>query len=670
MKKLFLCLSLMLVLSGCATILPWKKSDKAKQKRTEFSQKKKEIEKIKNDDTLYVGEGIAQITNTSAEAIKEAKERARGELTKTIKVKIEATIEDIIGKNARKSYELFESKTKSYSKMVLTDIPPGKYFLNYPTAKSVTYLLWVSKEKYEENVRQDMESWLASVKKIYKMAKKNEEVGDFAAAKKGYGKTIEMCRDIGMVSVPTDATSELENILINSESNLIRISMKDANDFRKRGEFYEALETYFKLYGKAKESSPEILPKIKLKVKELLQKVSAKIESVFIDCVDKSCNSLTVETYAREKARKKILSGIALKFTIEKGKGLLNSTLSREGAKECIGLLTGKDGIAQCFVISMPDEAVTISVKPDLREYLGGDFLKLLEANSKLVEEMEISYFIENLNKSVEGKTLTRTWYPETTTEREEPYDFVERWRKAWQGGINSFEEYINCYSEDFRSDKGENIFVWRRKKRKFAHRNIEIEITEFRKKELENNQIEITFTQHYISGEHIDLGEKTLRIKPAGGSWKIYFEGWTSLKESIVNEKESMPSFQGAPSFIDEDEIKAFLQDWKSSWEKSVGRNADFNRYISCYSRDFTTQKKGRSMDFNDWRSYKQRLSRKYDWISIEIENIKITPSQDLMRVEFTQTYRSSGYFDKCRKILLLRKEAGNWKITYEYAK
>jgi len=670
MKKLSLCLSLVLFLFGCATILPWKKSDRAKQKRTEFLQKKKEIEKIKNDDTLYVGEGIAQITNTSAEAIKEAKERARGELTKTIKVKIEATIEDIIGKNARKSYELFESKTKSYSKMVLTDIPPGKYFLDYPTAKSVTYLLWVSKEKYEENVRKDMESRLASVRKIYKMAKKNERMGDFAAAKKRYGKTIAMCRDIGMAIVPTDATSELENILINSESNLIRILMKDANNFQEKGKFYEALETYFKLYGKAKESFPEILPEIKLKVKELLQKVSAKIESVFIECVDKSFTSLTVETYAREKTRKKILSGILLKFTVEKGKGLLNSTLSQEDAKECIDLLTGRDGIAQCFVISMPDEAVTISVKPDLREYLGGEFLKLLEANSKLVEEMEISYLIGNLNKTVKGKVLTRTWYPETATEREEPYDFVEKWRKAWQGGINSFEEYSNCYSEDFHSDKEENILAWRQKKRKFAHRNIEIEITEFRKEELENNQIEITFTQHYISGEHIDLGEKTLRIKPAGASWKIYFEGWTSLKESTVNEEESMPSFQGASLFTDEDGIKEFLKDWKSFWEKSIRSNSDFDRYISCYSRDFTTQKKGRSMNLNDWKSYKQKLSRKYDWIRIEIDNIKITPSQDLMRVEFTQTYRSSGHSDKCRKILLLKRESGGWKITYEYTK
>ena len=668
MRKFFLYFSLVLFFSGCATILPWKKSDISKQKKTGFLQKEKEIEKIKNNDDLYVGEAIVQIKTTSEDAIERAKERAREELAKTIKVKVEKTIEDIIGKNARKSYELFESKTKSYSKAVLTDIPPGKYFLDYPTAKSVTYLLWVSKEKYEENVKKDIETRLVSVRKIYEMAKKSEEIDDFIAAKKGYGKVIEMCHDIGIATVSADATSELEKILIVSESNLLKISMKAADDFQKKGKFYEALETYFELYGKAKESSPEILPEIESKVKEILQKVSAKIESIFIECI-KSVNSLTVETYVREKTQKKILSGIPLEFTVEKGKGLLNSTLSQEGAKEYINLLTDRDGIAQCFVISPPDEAVTISVKPDLRGYLGGELLILLEANIKLVEEMEILYLAENLNKFVKEKTLTHTWYPETATKQEEPYDFVEKWRKDWEGGINSFEEYSNCYSEDFRSDKGENILAWRQKKRKFTSRNIEVKITEFRKKELQNNQVEITFTQHYVSGEQSDLGEKTLRIKPDGVSWKIYFEGWTPLKESTVNKEESMTSFQGSSSFTDEYEIKEFLQDWKSSWEKSFTSDADFNKYISCYSENFTTQKKGRSMNLNDWRSYKQGLSRKYSWIKIEIENIKIKPSQDSMRVKFNQTYRSSGYSDKSQKILHLMKESGKWKITYEYA-
>jgi len=147
----------MVFFSGCATIMFWKKSDEAKQKRKDFLQNKKEIEKIKNDDAFYVGEGIVQIKITSADAIKEAKKEARKELTKTIEVKIEATIVDVIGKRARESYEWFESKTKSYSDIVLRDIPPGKYFLYYPTEKSVTYLLRVSKKKYEESVKRDIE---------------------------------------------------------------------------------------------------------------------------------------------------------------------------------------------------------------------------------------------------------------------------------------------------------------------------------------------------------------------------------------------------------------------------------------------------------------------------------------------------------------------------------
>jgi len=110
---------------------------------------------------------------------------------------------------------------------------------------------------------------------------------------------------------------------------------------------------------------------------------------------------------------------------------------------------------------------------------------------------------------------------------------------------------------------------------------------------------------------------------------------------------------------------IYAFLIEWKTSWEKTAGKNGDLEKYISFYSGDFLVNR----LDREKWKQDKFQKGRKKDWIEVEISDIKISgPSDDnKVEVRFDQDYRSSNYSVKSKKMLLLKKETTGWKIVNE---
>jgi hypothetical protein len=111
--------------------------------------------------------------------------------------------------------------------------------------------------------------------------------------------------------------------------------------------------------------------------------------------------------------------------------------------------------------------------------------------------------------------------------------------------------------------------------------------------------------------------------------------------------------------------EIKAFLDDWRAAWEgiAGVGRTP---AYTACYADDFysTTSR----MNLPAWLTDKQAKYGKKKSIKVVMSDVAITPTgENGARVEFTQAFQSDNYHDVGKKILVLRKINGRWKITAE---
>jgi len=109
-------------------------------------------------------------------------------------------------------------------------------------------------------------------------------------------------------------------------------------------------------------------------------------------------------------------------------------------------------------------------------------------------------------------------------------------------------------------------------------------------------------------------------------------------------------------------DEIKDFLQGWKTSWEKSAGEKGDTDAFMSFYADDFSSN----GLDKNRWRQDKAEKNKRKEWIRIVLDKINIVgPVENgLYEARFTQVYQSSNYADTSDQVLILKKEAPGWKI------
>ncbi len=112
-------------------------------------------------------------------------------------------------------------------------------------------------------------------------------------------------------------------------------------------------------------------------------------------------------------------------------------------------------------------------------------------------------------------------------------------------------------------------------------------------------------------------------------------------------------------------DRIYMFVNEWRSAWENTAGRNQKIDEYISFYSGDFKTD----GFNRNSWKLDKAGKGRKKQWIKINIFDIRISGPDESgsIEVRFRQDYRSSNYSGISGKIIRIKKEESGWKIFQE---
>ncbi len=107
-----------------------------------------------------------------------------------------------------------------------------------------------------------------------------------------------------------------------------------------------------------------------------------------------------------------------------------------------------------------------------------------------------------------------------------------------------------------------------------------------------------------------------------------------------------------------DETAVRAFVERWRQAWQSKR-----IDDYIACYAPTFTQGNK----DLAAWRRYKEGLNQRYRTISVTIDDIEITWTDDGARVSFHQIYDSDLYHADGRKHLHLAYGADGWQITKE---
>ena len=116
--------------------------------------------------------------------------------------------------------------------------------------------------------------------------------------------------------------------------------------------------------------------------------------------------------------------------------------------------------------------------------------------------------------------------------------------------------------------------------------------------------------------------------------------------------------SQKNSSATISDNQVPKYLDQWVRSWEMQ-----DINLYLSFYSNTF----QGLEETHADWRISRQAALKRNVNISIQLENIKVSPNKDSVEINFTQIFESDSYSDIGTKKLVWVKNGTEWRIIKE---
>ena len=129
--------------------------------------------------------------------------------------------------------------------------------------------------------------------------------------------------------------------------------------------------------------------------------------------------------------------------------------------------------------------------------------------------------------------------------------------------------------------------------------------------------------------------------------------------KSALVTKKRSQsPQATGKAQYASTDVVASLFLQWVRAWQ---GRDAE--TYLQFYSQDFAHT--GTSL--KAWKDSRRVALADNKEINIDISDIQIKQTGDIVEMTFVQQYKSEKYSDKGRKTLTWKKEGDSWKITRE---
>jgi hypothetical protein len=108
---------------------------------------------------------------------------------------------------------------------------------------------------------------------------------------------------------------------------------------------------------------------------------------------------------------------------------------------------------------------------------------------------------------------------------RREIAQAVQAWKLAWELGESDL--YLRFYDAQYRG-QARSRAQWEQERRaRLARRGISVQVEAPRIRLLGESEAEVSFLQRYASASHRDAGVKRLRLRRAGGAWRISEDSW-----------------------------------------------------------------------------------------------------------------------------------------------
>lgn len=140
-----------------------------------------------------------------------------------------------------------------------------------------------------------------------------------------------------------------------------------------------------------------------------------------------------------------------------------------------------------------------------------------------------------------------------------------------------------------------------------------------------------------------------------------------SSTEDECKTAIEALNAYKGKKiqDFQSVSKILTMLKDWESAWES---RNIDL--YSSYYDSNFVGVSGGKTMNYNDWISYKKDLFNSYTSINVETQFNNAIVEGNKLKLYFDQWFKGYGanpYSDHTSKELIFEYKQSGWVITSE---
>lgn len=234
---------------------------------------------------------------------------------------------------------------------------------------------------------------------------------------------------------------------------------------------------------------------------------------------------------------------------------------------------------------------------------------------------------------------------------------FLKKWKEAFE--TDTYQSYLSHYDPDYVPD-----ISWWHYWRKITENseNLDIEfknISACRHREIYT----VLFDQVVLEGTMAHFaGTRKLYLVKKGEDFKITGEEYLVIPEEVKGEKIKNPVVSIYDRIFKtrnaDRDIVEMIDAWLLAWSSK-----DIERYKDFYADDFRANGSGKSA----WIRHKRWLNRKYDYIHVSKENLKIKRNGDKCLVSFLQNYESSGHRAVGVKRLVLKRKGDQWKIYRE---
>lgn len=314
----------------------------------------------------------------------------------------------------------------------------------------------------------------------------------------------------------------------------------------------------------------------------------------------------------------------------------------------------------------------------DRTEGRGGSAI-WLHGTNKILKDRDSSGCValenENVQKLTQYITLNRTpliiaqklsYTPNDPALSESLNKFLSDWNTAIQSG--SYHDYLSFYDDDYLPDmswwmswnnarKGSDVITAEiRRTGIFRHNNIYVALFDQALKTADREAVSGVrklFISKQDDGFRI-IGDE-YQTTAVSGEYPLL-----AAAKNVKAKPAPIAAAASAPAVIaDNDGIGQMIGQWLAAWSSK-----DIRKYGEFYADEFQSQ----GMNKSEWLKHKESLNKKYKYIRVSQQNLKIVRDDDAHRtVSFLQNYQSSGLKSSGMKELKLKLEGGQWKIFRE---